>query len=60
MGWETANIHLGSGNKIAAVKKDLSARPGRWLHKAAKAMATETRNDWKIWRKAWKKRHGAH
>jgi hypothetical protein len=60
MGWETANIHLGSGNKIAAIKKDLSARPGRWLHRAAKAMAAETRNDWKIWRKAWKKQHGAN
>jgi hypothetical protein len=37
MGWETANIHLGSGKKISAVKKDLGARRGRWLHKAAKS-----------------------
>jgi hypothetical protein len=60
MGWETANIHLGSATKISAVKKDLGARRGRWLHKAAKAMAAETRKDWKIWRKAWKERHGAN
>lgn len=57
MGWETANIHLGSRDKIAALKKDLGARRGRWLHKAAKAMAQATRKDWKEWRKAWLKRH---
>src|SRR6266851_361739 len=58
MGWETANIHLGSATKISAVKKDLGARRGRWLHEAAKAMAAETRKDWKIWRRVWKERHG--
>jgi hypothetical protein len=58
MGWETANIHLGSATEISAVKKDLGARRGRWLHKAGKAMPAETRKDWKIWRKAWKERHG--
>lgn len=59
MGWETANIHLGSREKIALVKKDLGARRGRWLHKAAKAMAEATRQDWKAWRKDWQKRHGS-
>ena len=57
MGWETANIHLGTREKTSAVKKDLGARHGRWLHKAAKAMAEATRQDWKEWRKAWLKRH---
>ena len=57
MGWETANIHLGTREKTSAVKKDLGARRGRWLHKAAKAMAEATRQDWKEWRKAWLKRH---
>src|SRR5258708_38532489 len=57
MGWETANIHLGSQKKISAVKKDLSARRSRWLHKAAKAIAAATRKDWKVWRKAWQERH---
>ncbi len=51
MGWETANIHLGSREKLALLKKDLGARRGRWLHKAAKAMAEATRQDWKAWRK---------
>jgi hypothetical protein len=57
MGWETGNIHLGTREKTSAVKKDLGARHGRWLHKAAKAMAEATRQDWKEWRKAWLKRH---
>jgi len=56
MGWETANVHLGSSEKSAAVKRDLRARRGRWLHKAAKAMADATSEDWKDWRKAWMKR----
>lgn len=57
MGWETANIHLGTREHTGALKKDLAARRGRWLHKAAKAMAQATRKDWKEWRKAWLKRH---
>jgi len=60
MGWETANIHLGSQRKISAVKKDLGARRGRWLHKATKAVAAAIRNDWKIWRKTWQDRHGSN
>ena len=59
MGWETANIHLGTREKISALKKDLGARKGRWLHKTAKAMAEATRKDWKEWQKAWKKQHVA-
>jgi hypothetical protein len=57
MGWETANIHLATHDKIKALKKDLSERRGRWLHKAAKAMAEATRKDWKQWRKSWLKKH---
>ncbi len=57
MGWETANIHLGTREKLNALKKDLAARKGRWLHKAAKAMAEATRNDWKEWRKNWLRQH---
>ena len=53
MGWETANIHLGSPKAIAAVKKDLARRKGRWLHTAAKAMQEATLNDWRVWRRNW-------
>ena len=51
MGWETANIHLGSQKAIPAVRRDLAARNDRWLHKAAKAMLKVTLDDWKVWRR---------
>ena len=57
MGWDTANLHLGTREKTAALKKDLAGRKGRWLHKAAKAMEEATKKDWKVWRKAWRERH---
>jgi Uncharacterized protein conserved in bacteria (DUF2252) len=50
MGWETGNLHLGSAAALKALKRDLSARRGRWLHKAAKEMADATRRDWEEWR----------
>jgi len=52
MGWETANLHLGSAAALKALKRDLGARRGRWLHKAARTMAEATRSDWKQWRRA--------
>jgi hypothetical protein len=55
MGWETANMHFGSPAAIAKVKKDIAARRGRWLHKAAKAMFKVTLKDWEDWRSGWKK-----
>ncbi len=51
MGWETANIHLGSSKAIPAVRRDLARRKSRWLHKAAKAMLKVTLDDWKVWRR---------
>jgi Uncharacterized protein conserved in bacteria (DUF2252) len=51
MGWETANMHFGSPQGIPKLKRDLSARRGRWLHKAAKAMFNCTLEDWEEWRK---------
>jgi len=55
MGWETANIHLGSPRAIASVKRDLARRKGRWLHKAAKSMFKVTLDDWKVWRRNWRR-----
>jgi len=46
MGFETANVHLGSGREIAAVAKDLKRRRAKWLFNASKDMARVTRNDW--------------
>lgn len=58
MGWETANIHLGSPRAIPAVKRDLARRKDRWLHKAAKTMFKVTMDDWKLWRRKWQRSSG--
>jgi hypothetical protein len=58
MGWDIANLHLGSAERIPGVKKDLAGRKGRWLRDGAKAMADATKDDWKLWRIAWTRRHG--
>lgn len=50
MGWETANIHLGTPTAIRAVLRDLDKRPARWLHHASKSMLSATRHDWKDYR----------
>jgi hypothetical protein len=55
MGWETANMHFGSPQAIPKIKRDLTQKKGRWLHKAAKAMYKATLKDWEDWRKGWKK-----
>ena len=49
MGWETANIHLGTKAAVGEVLKDLNQRPGKWLLRAAEAMAKATLEDWKGW-----------
>ncbi len=50
MGWETANIHLGSQRDIARVKRDLRKRPANWLHQPAKQMVQCVEQDWRDWR----------
>ena len=51
MGFETANVHLGSKAAVAAILQDLDQRPARWLQKAAKAMAEATHEDFDTWEK---------
>jgi hypothetical protein len=46
MGWETANIHLGSG-RAAVILRDLRRKPGRWLFKAASQMRDQVLEDWR-------------
>jgi uncharacterized protein DUF2252 len=48
MGWEIANVHLG-GPKTA-ILRDLRARKGRWLERAAADMVDATVKDWRAWR----------
>jgi hypothetical protein len=55
MGWETANMHLGTPQAIKGVRRDLARRKSRWLHKGAKAMCKATLKDWDAWRRGWRK-----
>jgi len=50
MGWETANVHLGTQGAGAALH-DLDRLPGRWLRKAATVMTAAALEDWKAWTK---------
>ena len=49
MGWETANVHLGSEKAIKALLRDLTKRKAAWLPGATKAMVKATVSDWKDW-----------
>jgi hypothetical protein len=51
MGWETANIHLGSRFARKAILADLRKQKGKWLHEASEAMLEAVRADWKDWKK---------
>jgi len=49
MGWETANLHLGSV-KAKSLLADAKHRGDGWLDKAAEAMQAVLMADWKAWR----------
>jgi Uncharacterized protein conserved in bacteria (DUF2252) len=50
MGWETANVHLGSV-KASVLGRDLAKRPSGWLHRVAEEMFESTEHDWQDWKK---------
>jgi uncharacterized protein (DUF2252 family) len=50
MGFETANVHLGSPKAAGAILHDLRARPRHWLHRASADMVDATMRDWETWR----------
>ena len=51
MGWETANIHLGTKSARKAILNYMKKRRGRWLHQAAEDMLKAVTEDWKTWKK---------
>ena len=55
MGWETANVHLGSA-KARVIEADLKGRAMGWLHHAAQAMVRSVERDWKAWRRKGSRR----
>jgi len=50
MGFETANVHLGTPRAVPRILQDLRRRSGYWLHEAAGAMVKATLEDWQEWR----------
>lgn len=52
MGWETANVHLGSATSVSGIRKHLAQQKSSWLYAAATKMATAVRRDWQVWRDA--------
>ena len=50
MGWETANIHLGTRPKVKDVLADLKERKPDWLRKSAEQMVEVTLKDWEMWK----------
>jgi len=51
MGWETANIHLGTRTKRKQILDHLKKQRPKWLHEAADDMVTAVVSDWKTWKK---------
>lgn len=51
MGWESANVHLGTKSAAKRILKDLRRQPGNWLVRATSAMTKATTADWNQWRK---------
>jgi hypothetical protein len=51
MGWETANIHLGTKAARKAILSHLRKQKGKWLHEGACEMIKAVRNDWAVWKK---------
>jgi hypothetical protein len=51
MGWETANVHLGTP-RTNAVRADLKRRNKHWLYEAASRMTDAVEDDWREWKRA--------
>ena len=50
MGWETANIHLGTRPAVKDVLNDLKERKEYWLRRSTEKMVAATLKDWEMWR----------
>lgn len=50
MGFETANVHLGTPRMQPVLRRDLANRKAKWLRLAMKAMTHATMSDWREWR----------
>lgn len=55
MGAETANIHCGTMEARDSILQWLETQESNWLEEAAQIMVKSCRDDWKSWRKAFRK-----
>jgi hypothetical protein len=51
MGWETANIHLGTKTAGKPILRHIQNQREKWLHQATEQMLNAVRDDWKTWAK---------
>jgi uncharacterized protein DUF2252 len=51
MGWETANIHLGTVDARKQVRRHLDRLKPNWLFAAAEDMVKAVTRDWRAWKK---------
>ena len=54
MGFEVANIHLGTPGAHDTITRDLKKRGREWLHAAAEKMLKQSARDWEDWRRRGK------
>lgn len=52
MGWETANVHLGTRSAAKAILRHMQKQKGKWLHAASEKMLSIVYEDWKAWKKS--------
>jgi hypothetical protein len=52
MGWETANIHLGTVDAQKYIRRHLDRLKPNWLFAAAKDMEKAVTSDWRAWKKS--------
>jgi len=51
MGYELANVHLGTRGASARIRADLRRHKPKWLRRAAERMGEATLADWKEWKR---------
>jgi uncharacterized protein (DUF2252 family) len=51
MGWESANMHLGTSARRREILADLARRKRAWLTRASERMAEAVTRDWRKWNK---------
>jgi len=52
MGWETANIHLGSPRLREGIRGHLDRAKSKWLFTATQDMGKAVTRDWRAWKKS--------